>query len=141
MIIDVRRLNTSRKYTGDLHFEVPAKQELVTLPMAEMISPITVDAEYDIYDDDSVELTGRARYLLRGACSRCLKPLEREIEIEWNPLFVKGEPQDEEYSYENGSIDPTESVYDAVMLNMPYTLLCEEGCEGIAYDHQGDENE
>lgn len=136
MIIDVQKLNSAHEYSGKLHFTLPADQDLVTIPLVKMVSDMTVDGNYEIFDDDSVEVNGTVRYLLQGACSRCLKPTEKWMEAEWNACFVKGESDGETYSYEKGKIDLTESVKNAVMLDMPYTLLCNENCEGVAYDHQ-----
>lgn len=135
MIIDVRKQNLRREYTGELHFTVATPQEYVTLPYAEIASGTEVEGTFQIMEDDSVQITGKARYLLRGACSRCLKPTEKLIEVDWCPVFVKDEPRDEEYAYDHGVIDLDQSVNDAVMLSMPYTLLCNENCEGIEYNH------
>jgi uncharacterized metal-binding protein YceD (DUF177 family) len=139
MVIDVRKLNTLRKYNGELHFEVAANQNLVTVPMAEMISPIEVKGEYEIFTDDSVEIKGKARYLLRGACTRCLKRTEKWIEVEWDPCFVKGESDGETYHYDNDTLSLDQSVEDAVLLGMPYSFLCDEECKGIEYDHRDEE--
>jgi uncharacterized protein len=139
MVIDVRKLNALRKYNGELHFEVPANQELVTLPMVEMASPIEAKGEYEIFTDDSVEIKGKARFLLRGACTRCLKQTEKWIEVEWSPCFVKEESDGETYHYDNDTVSLDKSVEDAVLLGMPYNFLCDEECKGIEYDRQNEE--
>lgn len=141
MVIDVRKLNSLHKYEGELHFEVAANQELVTVPMAKIASPIEVTGTYEIFTDDSVQVTGKARYLLQGACTRCLKQTEKWIETEWNPCFVKEESDGETYQYENGVISLDKSVEDAVMLSMPYNFLCGDDCKGIEYDHRDDDFE
>lgn len=138
MIIDVRKQNLRREYTGELNFTVNTPQENVTLPYCEIASETQVTGTFQIFEDDSVQITGKARYLLRGACSRCLKATEKWVEVEWNPLFVKGESDGENYAYEHGVIELDQSVNDAVMLGMPYALLCDENCEGIEYDRQSD---
>lgn len=133
MILDVRKLNAQRKYEGEVRFECELDQSDVTLPMAQIASVVEATGEYQIFEDDAVEIRGKVRYLLRGACTRCLKQTEKWIEAEWNPVFVKGEPREDEYAYENGRIVPDESIKDAAMLGMPYTLLCDEECKGIPY--------
>ena len=139
MIIDVRKLNALRKFQGDVQLEVAPDPETVSLPNVEIAAPIEAKGTYEIFQDDSVQITGKVRYLLRGACTRCLKQTEKWIETEWNPCFVKDEPQEEEYPYERGAVYLEQSVKDAVMLSMPFTLLCSEDCQGIAYNHQGEE--
>ncbi len=133
MILDVRKLNAAHEYEGKLQFECELDQGAVTLPMAELASAVEVSGTYQIFEDDAVGISGKVRYLLRGACSRCLKSTQKWIEAEWNPVFVKGEPEDEEYSYQDGKILLDDSVKDAVMLSMPFSLLCREDCEGIEY--------
>ena len=135
---DVRQLNAARKYSGEINFTLSCGQEIVTLPLTELVGNVEVSGNYEIFEDDSVEFKGTARYLLRGACSRCLKPAEKWVTAEWDPVFVKGESDGENYGYQKGVIDLTESVKDAVMLSMPYTLLCREDCEGIPFDGSDD---
>ncbi len=136
MIIDVQKLNLARKYEGELHFTLPPEDEFVSIPMVKIASEIVVDGDYEIFDDDSVEVKGTVRYLLQGACSRCLKPAEKWVEAEWNAVFVKGEANGEEYSYQKGVVNLDESVKDTVVFSMPHVLLCDENCEGISYDNQ-----
>ncbi len=133
MIIDIRKLKAERRYEGELHFTLPPDNDAVTLPLTEAASEIRVDGIYRLMEDDALEITGKVRYLLRGACSRCLKTVEKRMEGEWTPCFVKDEPQDEEYFYERDVISLDQSVKDAVMLSMPYVLLCDENCAGIEY--------
>lgn len=136
MIIDVQKLNWARKYSGELHFSLQADENLVSIPMVKIASEVVADGKYEIFDDDSVEVRGTVRYLLQGACSRCLKPAEKWVEAEWSATFVKGESDGETYSYEKNVINLDESVKDTVMLSMPHVLLCEDACEGIPYNHQ-----
>lgn len=132
--IDVRKLNAERHYSGKVEFSLPADDSLVLLPMASMASGIEAQGTYQIFEDDSVEIRGYVQYCLQGSCSRCLKPAQKRIEAEWAPLFVKGESDGETYPYANDIIRPDDSIRDAVMLSMPYSLLCSEDCPGIPYD-------
>ena len=133
MVIDIRKLNAELRYEGELHFTLPPDNGLVTVPLAQMASGIEANGVYRLYEDDTLEVRGKVRFLLRGACSRCLQPAEQWLEAEWDPVFVRGEPEEEEYSYERDTVDLGQSVKDAVLLGMPHVLLCKENCEGIAY--------
>ncbi len=132
MILDIRKLNAERKYEDTLSFAVPVDQSLVSLPDVELVE-IRVEGSYVIYDDDSVDVTGKVRYLLRGACTRCLSPAEKWVEAAWNACYVKDEPDEDSYLYEKGKIDLTQSVKDTVAMSMPYKLLCSSDCAGIEY--------
>ena len=136
MILDVQKLNWARKYSGELHFSLQPNDELVSIPMVKIASEIAVDGSYEIFDDDSLEVRGTVRYLLQGACSRCLQSAEKWVEAEWNACFVKGESDGENYSYKKNTVDLNQSVQDAVMFSMPHVLLCREDCEGIFYQPQ-----
>ena len=133
MIIDVRKLIHTRAFSGRLHFEIAADDGLVTLPLVKMVSPITAEGDYELFDDDSLEIRGKVRFTLRGACSRCLKEPEKVVEADWNPLFTKGESDGESYAYENGTISLDGSVREAVLLGMPFVLLCDESCPGAEW--------
>lgn len=132
--IDVRKLNAERQYSGQVDISLPADDSLVLLPMASMASSMEAHGTYQIFEDDSVEIRGYVRYCLLGSCSRCLKPAQKLVEAEWTPLFVRGESDGETYPYANDIIRPEESIKDAVLLSMPYRLLCSEDCVGIPYD-------
>ena len=64
MIIDVRKLNVSGKYSGHLSFEYEAPQELIDIPFVKFAAPVRIEAEYVLFEDDSLELTGTVSYLL-----------------------------------------------------------------------------
>ena len=134
MVIDIRKLKAERRYEGELHFTLPPDNDVITLPLVEAASEFRADGVYRLHEDDSLEITGKVRCLLRGACSRCLKITEKWLEGDWEPCFVRGEPQDEEYSYDRDVVSLDESVKDAVMLSLPYAFLCDENCSGIEYD-------
>ncbi len=139
--IDIRKLKAERRYEGELHFTLPPDNELVTVPLVEAASDIRADGTYRLREDDSLEIRGSVRFLLRGACSRCLRPTEKWLEGEWSPRFVRGEAEDEDYAYERDVVVLDQSIKDAVMFAMPYTFLCDENCAGIAYDGAEEQTE
>ena len=135
MIIDIRKLNAQRKYFGELVFEYDAPEKLIDIPLVKFSSPVKVQAEYDLFEDDSFEIKGKIFFELSGQCSRCLKETSMLVEGEIDAYF---EPRKdaEDYSYSNGRIDLTEAVEDAIMACMPFVLLCDESCEGIRYSEE-----
>lgn len=133
MIIDVRKLNAQKKYSGSMEFEYSAPETLIEIPFVKFASPVRIAFEYDLYEDDSFEIRGTVSYRLEGQCSRCLKEAFAEVEGELNAYF---EPRIdyEDYGYTNGVIDLKKAVEDAVMASMPYTLSCGEDCKGLSYN-------
>ncbi len=132
MIIDVRKLNAQKKYSGRLEFEYEAPENLIDIPFVKFSSPVKVEVEYELFEDDSLELRGKILYTLEGQCSRCLKETSERVEGELDAYFqpFKG---GEDYAYSGGVIDLTNAVNDAIMSSMPRTLSCGENCQDIRY--------
>ena len=132
MIIDVRKLNAQKKYSGSMEFSYTAPEELLDIPFVKFATPVTVKFDYELYEDDSLEIRGSISYRLEGQCSRCLQETSQEIEGEIDAYFqpVKNA---EDYTYTNGIVDLTKAVNEAIMASLPFTLSCGEDCEGISF--------
>ena len=137
MQLDIRKINAQKKYTGTLEFDYSAPEALIQIPAATFAEPVKVVFDYELFEDDSLEVRGTVSYKLQGECSRCLKPIIAQIVGELDAFF---EPKKdaEDYSYANGIVDLRQAVEDAVMASMPYVIHCEEECEGISYNGETD---
>lgn len=133
MIIDIRKLNAQKKYSGSMEFEYSAPESLIEIPFVKFVGPVKIVFEYDLYEDDSLEIRGTVAYKLEGQCSRCLKAASKEVEGELDAYF---EPRKdyEDYGYTNGVVDLKQAVEDAVMACMPFSILCGDDCEEISYN-------
>ncbi len=135
MIIDVRKLNAQKQYTGSMEFSYSAPKELIDIPFVKFASLVKVCFDYELFEDDAMEVRGSVSFKLAGQCSRCLKETENEVVGEFDALFepfAKGE----DYTYANGIINLTDAVNDAVMAAMPFTLSCGEDCKGLSYSDE-----
>lgn len=133
MIINIRKLNAQKKYSGSMEFEYSAPDALIEIPFVKFVAPVKIAFEYDLYEDDSLEIRGTVAYKLEGQCSRCLKAASAEVEGELDAYF---EPRKdyEDYGYSNGIVDLKKAVEDAIMASMPFTLSCGDDCEGLSYN-------
>lgn len=133
MIIDVRKLNAQKRYSGSMEFDYSAPETLIEIPFVKFAAPVKVSFDYDLFEDDSLEIRGTVSYKLEGQCSRCLKEATAEVEGELDAYF---EPRKDfkDYGYVNGVIDLTKAVEDAVMASMPFMLSCGEDCEELSYN-------
>lgn len=141
MIIDVNKHIRQKTYSGKLSFSYNPPERLITVPLTSFDGAAQVDIEYWLLEDDSVEVKGYVKYVLKGSCSRCLGPAKKDVTEEISAYFVpKGGQKTEfdDYEYEKGAIDLTECVNDAIMGAMPYSLLCSEDCKGIEYSETDD---
>ena len=138
MIIDVRKLNAQKKYVGTMNFEYSAPDTLIDIPLVKFATPVKVDFEYELFEDDSCEIRGTVSYRLDGQCSRCLKETSMEIEGELDAYFQPCKDC-EDYSYANGKIDLTQAVNEAIMASLPFLLSCGETCVSLSYSDKIDE--
>ena len=139
MIIDVRKLNAQKRYFGEMQFSYQPPKELLNIPLAEFATAVAVEFEYDLYEDNALEIRGKVSYRLKGQCARCLKDVEASVEGELNALF-EPKADAEDYSYFGGIVDITKAVEDAVVFSLPFSLSCKEECAPIRYS-SGNEND
>ena len=132
MIIDIRKLNAQKKYVGTMEFEYSAPENLIEIPFVKFVGPVLVRFEYELFEDDSMEIKGNVSYRLKGQCSRCLQDAITAVEGELDAYFQPVKDC-EDYSYSNGMVDLTRAVDDAIMASMPFLLVCKEECEGLSY--------
>ena len=115
-----------------MEFEYSAPEYLIEIPYVKFAEPVKISFNYELYEDDSLEVRGKISYLLQGQCSRCLKEVNMSVEGELDALF---EPYSdyEDYGYTNGLVDLKKAVEDAIMASMPFLLVCDDECNEIAY--------
>jgi uncharacterized protein len=89
---------------------------------------------------EGVLVSGTARGLATGECVRCLEPIEQELEIDFQELYVYPEAdtrdpanddEDELHRLEGDFLDLEPVLRDAVVLALPLQPLCEEDCPGL----------
>lgn len=85
---------------------------------------------------EGVLVTGTAFAEVSGQCSRCLEPIEGERSFELQELFFHpGKEVDEEESLiVDETIDLEEVLRDAVVLELPFSPLCDPDCPGLCQD-------
>ena len=133
MVIDIRKLNAQKKYVGKMEFEYSAPEHFIAIPFVKFAAPVKVSFEYELFEEDSLEIYGTVSYKLVGQCSRCLKETAMDVEGELNAYF-ENRKDFADYGYVNGMVDLTQAVEDALMASMPYVMNCAEECEAISYN-------
>lgn len=137
-MIDVRKCNAEGKYTGTLDFEFEGDASLIDIPFVSFSTPVHAVLDYEIFEDNSVEVKGELSFTLEGACSRCLKPAKEHVLTEAEALFVPqgGKAEEEDYTYRNGIVDLGEFLRDTVLFALPSALFCAEGCSAPEYNEE-----
>lgn len=86
---------------------------------------------------DGILVTGTARAIASGECSRCLDPLRLEITGEITDFYaysdqeVSTEEADEVREMQGDLLDLEPAVRDALVLAMPLRPLCNDMCLGL----------
>lgn len=89
---------------------------------------------------DGILVSGTVSGTLQGECVRCLRPLEDAFEAQVTELYAYPdtlEPHEEDDEedpvpvVEDDTIDLTDLVVDAVVLDLPFNPVCREDCQGL----------
>jgi len=138
----------------ELDFQLP-KETLNTRsvrPLAEKATGKTgAEADYVFTDSakcsikvnregETVYLTGQVQASFSTQCSRCaeaaVSQVSSPVKLQFKPksfgAAVGEEDEDLEISYYQGKeLDLGEPIADFVMLQLPFSVLCSEGCKGL----------
>jgi uncharacterized protein len=138
--------------TRDLGRRPGASRDVVRTVVAEQafgfpgVIEIPVGAEYrlELLLESVIEgvlVSGTASAPTKGQCSRCLDPIEGEVEVELTELFAYPEStteatteEDEVSHLVDDLVDLQPVVRDAVVLALPQVPLCREDCPGLCPD-------
>jgi uncharacterized protein len=138
--IDIRDLLESPGSSRTVHVEEPMtglRTELVDVPEdAPIAGDLLLESVVDgIYVSGSVG----GRFQMR--CARCLKPFERDFDVEMTELVAREPGPEDDYGLaEDLTLDPEPMVRDAVGLEMPFAPLCRHDCLGLCEICGGDRN-
>ena len=82
---------------------------------------------------EGVLATGTADVVLSGQCSRCLRELEDEGSYSFQELYYHPgrEVEEDELLIVDETVDIEEPLRGAVVLELPFTPLCDEDCLGL----------
>jgi uncharacterized protein len=99
-------------------------------------SPVELDLRLEAVME-GVLVTGTARAALEGECARCLEPIDDEIDVTLQELFVYDDldvDPDEELEVsmlQDDLVDLEPLLRDAVVLALPFQPLCQDDCPGL----------
>jgi uncharacterized protein len=81
---------------------------------------------------------------LAGECARCLEPFTSVMKVAFQELFVlddaeaelaEGGDQADSYQLDgSGLLDLEPALRDAIVLELPLSPLCEDGCQGLCVE-------
>ena len=131
MFLDVSRAlkNPGQSYSFDATVEI-APMEILSDPVE--FAPVSVSGEFT-GAIESVSVRAQAASVVTTRCSLCLEPVSQPVTAPVEEVFTK-EPNPEDPDHrllEGHTVDLTEVVQDALLLELPIRFLCKADCRGL----------
>ena len=88
---------------------------------------------------DGILVSGTAGVAIHGECSRCLDPIDYDLDVDVQELYVfdpatdGGEESEDDQMYEvqDETIDLEPMLRDAVITQLPFQPVCRKDCQGL----------
>ena len=129
MKIDLKKLRTAGKSESSFCFEYSPVDELIDIPNANLVSPVTVTGLVTLTDLHSALVEGEICLVIKGECMRCLEETEQKLVL---PFSVHADENgDDGYKVVNDTVDLAKIVDDEIILGTPTMFLCSDDCKGI----------
>ncbi|MGN6252216.1 MAG: YceD family protein [Marmoricola sp.] len=141
LVLDTRELGRrpGSQRTVTRTAEAPAELGIEILGVPEG-APVHLDLRLEAVME-GVLVTGTAQAEVEGECARCLEPIEDDITVDIQELYLyedQGDPEDDEdldvSRLEGDLIDLEPALRDAVVLALPFQPLCRDDCPGLCIE-------
>lgn len=97
----------------------------------EIVEDVSVVGQV-FYNDDSIYLKANLKTKAKCICSRCLQEYITDFDCDIYEKLTLEEAESEEYYFvEKERLNLTVVVNDALVLNMPVKLICNDNCKGL----------
>ena len=143
LVLDTRELGRRPGSQLEMVRSVPAPAELgIEVLRVPEGSPVELDLRLEAVME-GVLVSGSASADLDGECARCLEPIEDEITVRLQELFVYDDIRhdasdkdldDEVSRLEDDLLDLEPLLRDAVVLALPFQPLCTPDCPGLCVE-------
>jgi uncharacterized protein len=137
LVLDTRELGRRPGSQREVSRSVPAPADLgIEVLHVPEGSPVDLDLRTEAVME-GVLVTGTARAALAGECVRCLGPIDDNIEVDLQELYVYDDldtdpdEDDEVSTLQDDLVDLEPLLRDAVVLALPFQPLCREDCPGL----------
>ena len=115
---------------------VPSESLDLTYEEAKFIQPLSCSVGLFRQGGDNIYITTDVNTTILVECRRCINPLEVDIVATLGLLFSMGnassEPDEDDQRYYDGeTLDISEDVRRALVLEIPTWSLCSETCRGL----------
>jgi uncharacterized protein len=140
LVLDTRDLGRRAGTQRETTLTVPAPADLgIDVMGVPEGSPVELGLRLEAVME-GVLVTGTATAELAGECSRCLDPIEDELDVSFQELYLYDAPEsdeddaDEVLVLDDDLLDLEPALRDAVVLAVPFQPLCRDDCAGLCPD-------
>ena len=136
-VLDVRELGRRPGAMQTVTRSIPAPSglglDVIGVPEG---SGIELDARLESVSD-GVLVTAVVRSVVVGECARCLDPIEHDLTVDVQELYVydlaeaRASGDEDAVALEGDLLDVEPAVRDAVVLALPVAPLCRDDCPGL----------
>ena len=137
LVVNTHDLGRRPGAMRELRLSVPAPADLqVELVGVLPGSPVEMEIRLESVME-GVLASGSARVRLTGECARCLGPIEDDLEVALQELYVypESDAQEDEAARLDGELLDLEPVLrDAVVLALPFRPMCRADCPGLCVE-------
>ena len=131
MVLDLNAIRRAGKDSQEFYFEYNLGENLCNIPNVEVLPIVKVQGEVALTGNHQAYIQGEVIFTLKGECTKCLKDTQREYVSYINEDVIENNLDG--YSVVNDKVDLTKIVIDAMLIEMPMTLLCSENCKGLCF--------
>lgn len=131
MLVDLRKIRRSGLDSEEFSFDYEMKNDVLDIPQAKIENPVKVEGSATLTGTHSIYIEFDATFTVTGECMRCLEPVKKTFTASFGDDLDDQSADETGYSVVNDTVILDKIVEDAVILEMPKTLLCKEDCLGI----------
>ena len=148
MLINLTDVLTSEGRTEEM--QVPIEMTSFTNGLSEyrIVGKSPVDFTFSWVGPGAAQVHGKADLVLQMECDRCLKEVEKKMELDFfREVFAPDETtesteeEDDRSFMEGYHLNVEDLLYSEILLNLPTKVLCREDCKGICRQCGKDLNE
>lgn len=108
-------------------------QVIIAEESYEVVDHTPVSLTFTNLEKGKAKLEGRAAFVFRMKCDRCLKPVDERVELFFEHIVYAPERAEasEESFLDGCQLDVDELLHSEIVINWPMKVLCRQDCKGI----------
>ncbi len=123
----VHRPGEMREHTIEVAAPEKWGEGLVAVDQGE---PVVVDVRLESVHE-GILATGEVDTRFTGVCSRCLRDIAEDLQVEFQELFAYPGEEETDFEVQDDHVDLETLVREALVLALPFQPVCQPDCPGL----------